>query len=184
MTGCFENHSSRAAVEVNLQQLKVERESTRGGSCFDLPLRRRWPVTTFETLSRMATGVAVPALAAPGIRSRLTSVSPQLFTRQRYRPARSPRLSLRRKSMRSCSTRTQHGARPRDRRLDQPEEGQHVRSIPPLLVLGPADPPLPSHRPREAAVQVIRLVNHRNTHVAMLALHVRPSLIPPRPNCR
>jgi ADP-ribosylation factor-binding protein GGA len=27
-------------------------------------------------------------------------------------------------------------------------------------------------RPREAAVEVIRLINHRNTHIAMLALHV------------
>lgn len=31
-------------------------------------------------------------------------------------------------------------------------------------------------RPREAAVEVMRLVNHRHTHVAMLALHVSLSL--------
>lgn len=33
-----------------------------------------------------------------------------------------------------------------------------------------------ANSPREAAVQVIRLVNHRDTHVAMLALHVRAQL--------
>lgn len=32
-------------------------------------------------------------------------------------------------------------------------------------------------RPREAAVEVIRLINHRNTHIAMLALHVRIAVL-------
>ncbi|KAG0657851.1 hypothetical protein C6P46_006213 [Rhodotorula mucilaginosa] len=32
-----------------------------------------------------------------------------------------------------------------------------------------------ANTPREAAVEVVRLINHRNTHVAMLALHASPS---------
>ncbi|GAA6023501.1 hypothetical protein JCM10207_006219 [Rhodosporidiobolus poonsookiae] len=34
-----------------------------------------------------------------------------------------------------------------------------------------------ANTPREAAVEVVRLVNHRNTHVAMLALHLLDILV-------
>lgn len=73
----------------------------------------------------------------------------------------------------------------------QPEEGQHVSRVltleqsSELTRLNSRHKPLEQTRtrgllytitsPREAAVEVVKLVNHRNTHVAMLALHVSPS---------
>lgn len=91
-------------------------------------------------------------------------------------PRSFPNRSPYQQSLQSIHSRAELCAKSRSCRPYKPEEGQHVRLH--RYSRNSIHPHLSYHfRPREAAMLTVRLINHRNPHISMLALALLDTLV-------